>query len=424
MNETLQHLIDDTRKKFGLDDYRLKNYEYYRNVNMFNETIYKLCMEWFPPHETIPVDEDLNPDGTAVIEVNLNTGKVESAVFVRGKTYAKEGVCFDSGQNDAIKWIEQETGLIYGEHFHLHKEEKGELIFEEKIAGLPVTPSGMIDVKWDEHGQLIYFVLHGPFVSIKKHRAEKYTLLIEKIESLALQQVQRIEWPSFDQNKIRPIYALEEVYVKNDGTGILPFEGTIQEHQCLNINQIIKWDEPITEPFVRKELNIQEDISDDQAFSIEPSPDTMPITEEEKDKCLKAVQNLLSQEYPNDTGKWVCISLHRDHYIHATVKANRQEKSLLTDKILIFIDALTFEAVNYIDRKEMFKECGMLDELQAPGEITLTKQEAFEKLKDRLELTPIYVYDFTEKQYVLCGKLDCHDGVDAVSGEVIPLQDI
>ena len=24
MNETLQHLIDDTRKKFGLDDYRLK----------------------------------------------------------------------------------------------------------------------------------------------------------------------------------------------------------------------------------------------------------------------------------------------------------------------------------------------------------------------------------------------------------------
>ncbi|WP_236781800.1 hypothetical protein [Bacillus altitudinis] len=344
--------------------------------------------------------------------------------FVMGKTYAKEGVCFDSGQNDAIKWIEQETGLIYGEHFHLHKEEKGELIFEEKIAGVPVTPSGMIDVKWDEHGQLIYFVLHGPFVSIKKYRAEKYTLLIEKIESLAVQQVQRIEWPSFDQNKIRPIYALEEVYVKNDGTGILPFEGTIQEHQCLNINQIIKWDEPITEPFVRKELNIQEDISDDQAFSIEPSPDTMPITEEEKDKCLKAVQKLLSQEYPNDTGKWVCISLHRDHYIHATVKANRQEKSLLTDKILIFIDALTFEAVNYIDRKEMFKECGMLDELHPPGEITLTKQEAFEKLKDRLELTPIYVYDFTEKQYVLCGKLDCHDGVDAVSGEVIPLQDI
>ena len=100
---------------------------------MFNETIYKLCMEWFPPHETEPVDEDLNPDGTAVIEVNLNTGKVESAVFVMGKTYAKEGVWFDSGQNDAIKWIEQETGLIYGEHFHLHKEEKGELIFEEKL---------------------------------------------------------------------------------------------------------------------------------------------------------------------------------------------------------------------------------------------------------------------------------------------------
>ncbi|WP_353759772.1 hypothetical protein [Bacillus pumilus] len=361
-----------------------------------------------------------------MIEVNLNTGKIESAVFVMGKTYAKEGVQFDSAQpNVVIKWIEQETDLIYGEHFHLQKEEKGELTFEEKIAGVPVTPSGMIEVKWDEHGQLIYFVHHGPFVAKKKHRAEKYTLLIEMIESLAQQQVQRIEWPSFDQNKIRPIYALEEVYVKNDGTGILSFEGTIQEHQCFNINQIIKWDESITEPFVRKGLNIQEGISTDQAFSLEPSPDTMPISEEEKDKCLKAVQNLLRKEYPNDTGKWVCISLHRDHgYIHATVKANRQDRSMFTGKIMIFIDAYTFEAVNYINRQEIFKMCGMLDELQSPGKITISKQEAFEKLKDRLELIPIYVYDFTEKQYVLCGKLDCHDGVDAASGEVIPLQDI
>ncbi len=48
MNETLQHLIDQTRKKFGLDHYRLKRLQFYRNVNMFNETIYKLSMEWFP----------------------------------------------------------------------------------------------------------------------------------------------------------------------------------------------------------------------------------------------------------------------------------------------------------------------------------------------------------------------------------------
>ncbi|MCC9090311.1 hypothetical protein [Bacillus pumilus] len=426
MNANIQQLIDQTRMKFGLDHYHLKRHGFYRYVNMFNETIYKLNMEWFPPYETEPEDDDLNPDGTAVIEVNLNTGQVESAVFVMGKTYAKKGVQFDNAHpNEVIKWIEQETNLIYGEHFHLHKEKEGELLFEEKMDDVPVTPSGMIEVKWDEHGQLIYFIHHGPFLAKKMLRAEKYSLFIEMIESLAQQQVQRVEWPSFDQNKIRPVYALEEVYIKNDGTGTIPFEDTIQEHHCFNINKFIEWEVPISEPFVGKELNIQEDISADQAFSCEPSPDTMPISEEEKDKCLKAVQIFLRQEYPNDTGKWILLSLHRDHgYIHATVKANTQEKSVLTGKIMIFIDAYTFEAVNYIDRQQMFKMCGMLDELQSPDKITLSKEEAFEKLREYLELTPIYVFDFAQKQYVLCGKLDCHYGVDAASGEVIPLQDI
>ncbi|AMM96572.1 hypothetical protein P5485_004205 [Bacillus pumilus] len=425
MNANIQQLIDQTKAKFGLDFYYLKRHSFYRYVNMFNETIYTLNMEWFPSHEAEPEDDDVNPDGTAVIEVNLNTGQIESVIFVMDKTYAQHGVMFKRPYPaHVIQWIEQETGLIYGEHFYMHQKEKGELSFEEAIDGVKVTPSGRIEVKWDEHGQLMYFTHHGPFLAKTLLKAEKYALSLDKLENLAEQQVQLFQWPSFEHNRIRSIYALEEIYVKNDGTGTIPFEIGREETHCIHVNKVIEWNEPLNNTFEKKEIDIHENISAEQAFSLEPSPDSFPISKEEQAECIKAVRTFLAQKYPKDTGKWILKTLHRDHgYIHAILKTNGQEGSGFMDKIKVFIDASSFEAVHYIDKKEMFQVCGILSPSQAASEISVTQKEAFEKLRERLELTPIYVYDEAQKQYVLCGKLDCHEGVDAESGEVFSLKE-
>nr|MDH3176173.1 hypothetical protein [Bacillus pumilus] len=425
LNANIQQLIDQTKSKFGLDLYDLKRHSFHRYVNMFNETIYTLNMEWFPSHEAEPADDDVNPDGTAVIEVNLNTGQIESVIFVMDKTYAQHGVMFKRPYPvHVIQWIEQETGLIYGEHFHMHQKKKGELSFEEAIDGMKVTPSGRIEVKWNEHGQLMYFTHHGPFLAKTLLKAEKYALSLDKSENIAEQQVELFQWPSFEHNRIRSIYALEEIYVKNDGTGTLPFEIGREETHCIHMNEIIEWNEPLNNAFEKKEMNIHENISAEQAFSLEPSPDTFPISKEEQAECIKAARTFLAQKYPKDTGKWVLKTLHRDHgYIDAILKTNGQEGSGFMDKIKVFIDATSFEAVNYIDKKEMFQVCGILSPSQAASEISVSQKEAFEKLRERLELTPIYVYDEAQKHYVLCGKLDCHDGVDAESGEVFSLKE-
>lgn len=133
LNANIQQLIDQTKAKFGLNLYYLKRHSFYRYVNMFNETIYTFNMEWFPSHEAEPVDDDVNPDGTAVIEVNLNTGQIESVIFVMDKTYAQHGVTFKRPYPaHVIQWIEQETGLIYGEHFHMHQKEKGNFLSKKQ----------------------------------------------------------------------------------------------------------------------------------------------------------------------------------------------------------------------------------------------------------------------------------------------------
>lgn len=56
---------------------------------------------------------------TACIDINVRSHKVESAIFVQGKTYAKNGIKFaQNNQADIIKWIEVETGLKYGKQYH------------------------------------------------------------------------------------------------------------------------------------------------------------------------------------------------------------------------------------------------------------------------------------------------------------------
>ena len=133
-------------------------------------------------------------------------------------------------------------------------------------------------------------------------------------------------------------------------------------------------------------------------------------------------QEFLRQEYPNDTGKWILKTLHRDKgYIHAILRTNKQDNRVFQRKLMIMIDAKSLQVVNYMDNKPMLE---VFDQFQAPEKVTINKEEAYEKLKELFELKPYYVYDFEQKQYVLCGKLDCQYGVNASNGEVIALDDL
>ena len=90
-------------------------------------------------------------------------------------------------------------------------------------------------------------------------------------------------------------------------------------------------------------------------------------------------------------------------------------------KLTVIIDAVSCRAVNYVDNKSMLD---MFDQFQAADRAVIGKEEAYEKLKELYELTPYYVYDFEQKQYILCGKLDCQYGVHASDGEIIALNDL
>ncbi|WP_332306432.1 hypothetical protein [Bacillus timonensis] len=231
-----------------------------------------------------------------------------------------------------------------------------------------------------------------------------------------------VEFPLFDQQQLVPAYTVEEIYVRNDFSKLIPFEVIVDVQGYINIDQALFWDEPLAATFDRKEINWHQEITAEQAFSGEPSPDSQPITVVEQEKCVNEVRDFLRKEYPNDSGIWMLKSLHREQgYIHAILRANKQDKRVFQRKLDVMIDPNSLQAVNYMDNQMMLE---MFDQFEVTGDEVIDREDAYERLKGKLELSPYYVYDFEQNQYVLCGKIDCQYGVNATTGDVVGLDEL
>jgi len=421
MDRRINDLVATTKEKFGLDSYYLKRYRLNRHVNIFQKTIYTLSMEWFPYDVEEPKD-DLNPVGAAVIEMDIHSCQYVSVIFVQDTTYAKEGINFANRDiNYIINWIKQETGLNFEKQFQLQKEEAGRLLFNEVFEGVKVSSYGSIEIKYNHEGDLTLFSVNGHFPTDDMVQKETYTLKLDKLENLPKDLLQLINFPSYEEEKLVPIYGVEEVYITNDQMRKIPFEFFFDVNAYTPINEKISYDQEVKGLFEQEDINPIEEITVEQAFSCEKSPESYPITKEEQEACLLSVKELLSQKYPNDLGRWILKTLHREkNYIHAVLRLDNQDHFVFHRKITIILDATNYRPINYIDNKMMLD---MFEKFQKPTEINISKEEAYEKLKNYYELQPYYVYDFEQKQYILCGKIDCHYGVNAVTGELVSFDD-
>ncbi|MBT2728113.1 hypothetical protein J7E63_14320 [Bacillus sp. ISL-75] len=418
MDNRVQELVDFTMDKWGLDNYYLHTYNFYRKLNVLNETIYTLTMEWYPSHITEQEDEDCNPDGTAVIDLNVQNRQFESVIFVDGETFANRRLIRSIEIDEIIKFIENETGLIHGNQFHLQSEEENKYLFRSSINGVAVSPSGTIEIKFNPEGKLAYFSKYGPFPSVDKELEETFCLKLEDVEQIAKNQLKLIEFPLRKQKKLVPVYCLEEIYITNDLSKTLPF---IYLGLVYTIDERLHWHTSNKKSFKRRQMNLIENVTAEQAFAFEPHSDLIPITDSEKEKCISSVKDFLSQAYPRDSGKWLLKTLHRDNgYIQGTLRLIDQESSIMQRKLMLLIDPISFKVLNYMDNEDFLE---IYNECQETESITINLENAFERIKSTIDLKPVYVYDFEQKIYVLCGRIDSDCGINAINGDLLELND-
>ncbi|MFB5197596.1 hypothetical protein ACE198_22255 [Neobacillus sp. KR4-4] len=418
MDTRVQELVDFTRNKWGLDNYYLHTYHFYRKLNALNETIYTLSMEWYPSHITDQEDEDYNPDGTAAIDLNIQNRQFESVIFVGGETFSNRSLIQSNKIDEIIKFIENETGLIHGKQFHLDREKENEYFFRSRINGVAVAPSGILDIKFNTEGKLTYFSTHGPFPSVDKVTEETFSLTLEDVEHIAKDQLVLIKFPLRKQKKLIPVYCLEEIYVTNDISKTLPF---IYQGLVYTIDEKIEWQTTNKKSFKRKHLNLIEDLTADQAFSFEPHPNLTPISDNEKEKCIRSVRDFLSQVYPSDSGKWLLKTLHRDNgFIQGKLGLLEQDISITQRKLMLLIDPNKFKVLNYMDNKDFLEIHEKFQEIEG---LSFDSEDAYKRIKSTIELKPVYVYDFEQKNYILCGRIDSDYGINGINGEVLELND-
>lgn len=419
MDERIKQLVDMTAEKFSLDNYYLAEHNINRDVELFQETIYTLSMEWLPEGEKSE-EEGLNPPGSAIIELDIHNERYLSVIFVMEKTLVEQGIAFNNDQvSEAIAWVEAETGLVCGRDVEVERQDEHSVTLQANVDGIRLSPAPTIRVKWDEAGRLTLYSFILPTAMEQKLAKEAYTLNIADIKPIVEERLQLTHLPSFAEEKLNAVYGIEEVYVSNKDLEVK--EINLLERPFVTVNERMEYEAEEVN-FVEQELDLLPEVTVEAAFSKEPSPELEPITEAEKDACRLAVKRTLQAAFPNDSSKWLLKSLHREeHYIHATLTEYEQGVEAFKRKLAIFIDGETLEAVNYLDNGMMLE---MLSSFTQANAVTVMKEEAYEKLEGFFELTPVYVYDFAVEGYVLCGKLDCNYAVDASSGEVVSLDDL
>lgn len=414
MNSKVKERMEQIKERYGLDKYRFHSYDIYRYVTAHCETEYILSTEWIPDHEEGVRDGETLPEGAAVVEVNLHSDKLKRLVFVEGKSFAEPTGINPEEIEEVISWIEEQTGLIHNQQFHLKSQSGSSYVFQECLNGVRVYGGGTIEVTFNSEGELVLFSVTGSYPDEDLVQKEPFTLQLEEVLDIAYEQFQYFEYPMIKRKQWIPLYGLKEaVLITNQEKNLF----VPDDQSCIQMDELLSWDTPIQQPFTSRKSVLEPHFSFEQAVAREPHPDLTPLTDNERQECLVSVTDVMRQAFSDESGKWKLVKLYRDRgNIAAVLKPVQPDRKLFSRKIIMIIDPETFSVLHYMDTGAFQQAYEDFEHVPSPK---MTIEEAWKKVKPELELKPVYVYHRDEQQYILCGKIDCSSAVDVSTGDII-----
>ncbi|SFD66259.1 hypothetical protein SAMN05216238_10343 [Lentibacillus persicus] len=423
MSEELQNVFDTVQEKLGLTNHKLERHHFFREKNHFNETIYLVSMEWFSD-DSEEAENGYNPAGTAVVDINFHTSAIRRIVFVNGANSADHTLYPNAAtKEDVIDWIEDITGLTFGRQFLIAEEQDYKMAFRAAVDNIPVSPSGFINVEFNDDGVLTLFSIDGEFPNEAQIEWEPFALTPDKYEPVAKKQCHLLTFPDQEAKKWKPIYGMEEVFLTNDAARTIPMTLGDGRSSFIARDKVLAWEAPLEGRFEQKEIDFSPEVTFETVRANQPHPDTLSLTEDEVTASEDEVLRFMRLVYPNENGKRRLTGLYlKDGYIAAEIKPAQDEwKNALDIKIKLLIERDTLTAVNYFDQDRLFEAFSHFGEAE---EAVVAHEDAFNKLLGYLKVEPVYVYDSKRGKYIMCGKLDCDYGVNAVTGEVVKLNEM
>ena len=418
MDTRLQKIVEEAQVKFGLENYRLGTSEIYKERDIRGKAFYNFTMEWYPLDSVASLDEDLNPDGTAIIEYHIQKEQFVSVTFGQGISVSTVTQFPNKTVEEVSAWLEVEWGATFLGAFKLVEERANYFRFVSDIEGVRISPRITIEVEFDDAGKLTSYQTPGLNEIGEGVKKSSFTLTLEEIEPLVKKQLQLVHYPSEIENRFKPIYAMEEVFVTVEDARVIPFMD--DERTQVQIDEVIEWTGMSTEEIKREVIPVLCIASADEAFGNVDVEKALKLTAEQIEQSKIAVVDAFRSVLPDETGLWQLEHLQYDRelFIEAHCRRNDDEAAPFKRKAVVFIDPENMSVLNFIDNEALFE---IIDTFDPAEKAVVTHEEAFEELISYIGLDPTYVYDIETGHYILCGLLDAAEGVDAVTGEIVSL---
>lgn len=416
MDERIQAIAHKAYKEFGLENYTLERFAIYEKRDGRD---YVVNMEWFPIDSEEPIDEDLNPDGTASIDYDIGLGRFTNVIFTMGKNFSTIVPFKERTVEEAAGWLEKLTGLTYEKDFFAEFASSSEFRFASRVDGIRLVPGLQLNVEIGKEGQLMVFSTYGEVPDLSLIDKQAFELTLEEIEPIVKEQLTLVNFPSEADERFVPVYAIDEVYITADGKRCIPFD---VDDRMTEVDHLMEWDMPLDGKIDRRFIDAGEEVTADVAFRVEKKDREDTLTAEQIEICIKLIHDALRMEYPEDSGKWRLKGLRIAYsQIEAFCYTENANQEIFRPKLVALIDRETMTVTNMIDTTAML---AMFDSFTPAPETTIRQEEAFDKMVPFITLDPVYVYDKTQKKYILCGLLDSDMAVDAVTGDVVELRDL
>ncbi|WP_026907861.1 hypothetical protein [Paucisalibacillus globulus] len=417
MNEHIRSIADNLQKEFGLDNYILKRNTFFSENSFESETSYILTLEWFPVEQAEEENEDFNPDGSAVVDIDLHTGKLKQIIFVNGISHAQEGTFPNPDIEHVIEWVEEITGMMFGRQFKLTNETEKKFSFHATVDNIDVAPTGNIELAFNADNQLTLFSIDGIFPTEDEVEWEPFSLTKEDVLDEIKGQLTLVDIPLEEQEKWLTIWQFNQIFIRNDKSEVILPETiyNMNNFRVLDVN--LTWESANNHAFTPEKISLSTEISYEDAMK---RVTVSPLSEEDVQHCLNETKEFLRNIYSNDSGKWTVTGMYPEkEYIF--VELSSDFFKAFRRKLKVIIRRESYKVVNYWDNKLILD---MFQSFEESEEAQINKDDAFEKIKKYIDVTPVYVKDESSNCYRLCGRIDCDVVINGVTGEIIAINDL
>lgn len=416
MNNYLQKLINHFTDKFGLEHYQLETVSCYKK-NMYNDETHYICdIEFFPNATRNQSEEDYNPPGTAIISYDITTEKLINLSFVQAQSFSTKTLFHTQSVKEVANWVEDETGLQYGEDFSAIDTLNHGYLFKAEVHGYPIYPEGMIEVEFDEVGKLLNFNFFDRQIFDENISFQEFTLTLADVQSIVKEQIQLEYVPIEEEQKFISIYTIDEIYITSDHKQIMPY---FMSGCVTTVNQKLEWQTALAGMIEKKAINPYPAVSIEEAFTKKKPARAPKLTKQNIQVIISNATDVLRTVLPEESGKWILSTIQQQEgFLEVTCTLNETETTYFERKFMMLFDLNTFEVLNYMDNVQLFK---IVDSFTPALSAKISKERALELLANSLSFTPTYVYDPETKQFVLCGLLSATEAVDAETGELLLL---